>query len=72
MALADGRRRIAAIRYTPRRDASGSVDGFYVFVQDVTDLRDAAALLAARADTLAQEVAERTVERDLMWETSRT
>ncbi len=37
----DGGRRIAAIRYTPRRDASGSVDGFYVFAQDVTDLRDA-------------------------------
>ncbi|TNC09073.1 PAS domain S-box protein [Methylobacterium terricola] len=66
----DGRRRIAAIRYTPRRDASGSVDGFYVFAQDVTDLRDATALLAARADTLAHEVAERTVERDRMWETS--
>lgn len=67
---ADGRRRIAAIRYTPRRDASGSVDGFYVFVQDVTDLRDAAALLAARADTLAREVAERTADRNALWELS--
>ena len=67
----DGQRRIADIRYTPRRDASGTVDGFYVFVQDVTALRDAAALLSRRADTLAQEVAERTAERDRIWEVSR-
>ncbi|AWN51075.1 PAS domain S-box protein [Methylobacterium sp. 17Sr1-1] len=63
----DGRRRIADIRYTPRRDASGAVDGFYVFVQDVTAQRDAAALLAERADTLEREVAERTVDRNALW-----
>ena len=33
----DGRHRIADIRYAPRRDAKGEVDGFYVFVQDITD-----------------------------------
>ncbi|TNC04483.1 PAS domain S-box protein [Methylobacterium terricola] len=66
----NGERRVADIRYLPRHDASGAVDGFYVFVQDVTALRDAAAVLSARADTLAHEVAERTEERDRMWETS--
>jgi PAS domain S-box-containing protein len=63
----DGRRRIADIRYLPRRGDDGGTDGFYVFVQDVTALRDAAAVLAQRADTLAREVAERTAERDEVW-----
>ena len=63
----DGRRRIADIRYLPRRDAKGGVDGFYVFVQDVTALRDAAAILTQRADTLVREVAQRTAERDEVW-----
>jgi PAS domain S-box-containing protein len=66
----DGERRIADIRYLPRHDASGAVDGFYVFVQDVTALRTASAMLAQRADTLAHEVAERTKERDRMWQAS--
>lgn len=66
----DGRRRIANIHYTPRRDASGAVDGFYVFVQDVTAQRDAAAMLTERADTLAREVAERTADRNALWELS--
>ena len=48
----DGRRRIADIRYEPRRDARGAVDGFYVFVQDVTAQRDAEAGLAAERDRL--------------------
>ncbi|CAO4150797.1 hybrid sensor histidine kinase/response regulator [Methylorubrum extorquens] len=48
----NGRRRIADIRYTPRRDAGGEVDGFYVFVQDVTAQRDAEAGLAAERDRL--------------------
>ena len=66
----DGRRRLADIRYTPRRDAGGIVDGFYVFVQDVTAQRDAATVLAERADTLAHEVAERTADRNALWELS--
>ncbi|WP_428833410.1 MULTISPECIES: PAS domain S-box protein [Methylobacterium] len=48
----DGRRRIADVRYEPRRDASGAVDGFYVFVQDVTAQRDAEAGLVAERDRL--------------------
>ncbi|MDH2312411.1 PAS domain-containing protein [Methylobacterium brachiatum] len=66
----DGRRRVADIRYLPRRDADGGVDGFYVFVQDVTALSDAAAVLSERADTLAREVAERTADRNALWELS--
>ncbi|RIY02858.1 response regulator [Aureimonas flava] len=52
--------RLAEIRYLPRRDAAGRVDGFHIFVLDVTaqkrmetELREAAAMLEAR-------VAERT------------
>ena len=66
----DGRRRIADIRYIPRRGADGDIDGFYVFVQDVTALRDVATLLSERADTLVREVAERTADRNALWELS--
>ena len=66
----DGRRRIADIRYTPRRDASGAVDGFYIFAQDVTVLRDAATRLSHRTDTLTQEVAVRTADLDRAWRLS--
>ena len=66
----DGRRRIADIRYTPRRDVGGAVNGFYVVVQDVTALRDAAALLASHTDALAREVADRTADVDRAWRLS--
>ncbi len=66
----DGRRRIADIRYLPRRDANGAKDGFYAVVQDVTEQRDAAALLLKRAATLRREVAERTAELDRVWRLS--
>ena len=59
----DGRPRIAEIRYLPRRDTQGRVDGFHVFVQDVT----------VRAQTeadLARQVAARTAERDQIWQAS--
>ncbi|WP_412758525.1 hybrid sensor histidine kinase/response regulator [Methylobacterium radiotolerans] len=58
----DGRRRIADIRYLPRHDARGAVDGFYIFVQDVTVLRDAAAVLSTRNATLEGEAIERMAE----------
>jgi PAS domain S-box-containing protein len=66
----DGRRRITDIRYLPRRDAKGVVDGFYVFSQDVTALRDAAAVLSARAESSAREAAERTAEMNHLWNIS--
>ncbi|MCJ2048612.1 PAS domain-containing protein [Methylobacterium sp. J-070] len=60
---ADGRHRDAEIRYLPRRDADGAVDGFHVFVQDITDRK--------RVETaLLTEVTQRTRERDRLWETT--
>jgi PAS domain S-box-containing protein len=59
----DGRPRIAEIRYLPRRAVGGRVDGYHVFVQDVT----------VRAQTeadLAHQVAVRTAERDQIWQAS--
>jgi PAS domain S-box-containing protein len=60
---ADGRHRDAEIRYLPRRAADGSVDGFHVFVQDITDRK--------RVETaLLSEVTQRTRERDRLWDTT--
>ena len=60
----DGRRRIADIRYEPRRDSRGAVDGFYVFVQDVTGQRDAEAGLAAERDRLWELSEDLLVQAD--------
>ncbi|MEE7450136.1 hybrid sensor histidine kinase/response regulator [Methylobacterium radiotolerans] len=60
---ADGRHRDAEIRYLPRRDADGAVDGFHVFVQDITDRKRVEAALVS-------EVTQRTRERDRLWETT--
>ena len=49
----DGRRRDADIRYLPRRDAAGAVDGFYIFATDVTERRIV-------EEQLEQRVAQRT------------
>jgi PAS domain S-box-containing protein len=51
----DGRRREADVRYIPRFDADGEVDGFHVFVTDITDRRET-------AETLERLVKERTAE----------
>ncbi len=59
----DGCHRVAEIRYLPRRDAGGRVDGFHVFVQDVT------VRVQTEAD-LARQVAARTAERDQIWQAS--
>ncbi|WP_187193602.1 MULTISPECIES: PAS domain S-box protein [unclassified Methylobacterium] len=59
----DGRHRDAEIRYLPRRGADGAVDGFHVFVQDITDRKRVEA-------TLLSEVTQRTRERDRLWETT--
>ncbi|TXN02409.1 PAS domain-containing protein [Methylobacterium sp. WL64] len=57
----DGRPRVAEIRYLPRRTADARVDGFHVFVQDVTARKQTEA-------ELARQVAARTVERDRIWQ----
>ncbi|MER2266163.1 hybrid sensor histidine kinase/response regulator [Methylobacterium oxalidis] len=59
----DGRARVAEIRYLPRRAVDGRVDGFHVFVQDVTARKQ------TEAD-LARQVAARTAERDQVWQAS--
>ncbi|MBB3904118.1 PAS domain-containing protein [Methylobacterium brachythecii] len=59
----DGQPRIAEIRYLPRRNASGRVDGYHVFVQDVTARKQ------TEAD-LARQVSIRTAERDQIWQAS--
>ncbi|WP_454716668.1 ATP-binding protein [Caulobacter segnis] len=57
---ADGRRRDADIRYLPRRDANGLVDGFHVFVADVTDHVQGEEMLRLTARALEHRVQERT------------
>ncbi len=59
----DGRERVADIRYIPRRDGDGAVDGFYAFVQDITDRTRIEA-------ALTREVESRTRERNRLWETT--
>ena len=58
----DGSARIAEIRYLPRR-THGRVDGYHVFVQDVTARKQTEA-------NLARQVAARTAERDQIWQAS--
>ena len=61
--IRDGRGRVAEIRYLPRRGADGGVDGFHVFVQDVTAHKRTEA-------ELERQVAARTAERDMIWRAS--
>ncbi|MEG9500316.1 MAG: PAS domain-containing protein [Methylorubrum extorquens] len=59
----DGRHRVAEVRYLPRRSANERVDGFHVFVQDVTARKQTEA-------ELERQVAARTAERDQVWQAS--
>ncbi|MCJ2125753.1 PAS domain-containing protein [Methylobacterium sp. J-077] len=65
-----GHLRIADIRYLPRRNDAGSVDGFYVFVHDVTDRKQAERVLRETNDALERRVAERTLDRNALWQLS--
>ena len=60
----DGRHRDAEIRYLPRRDAAGDVDGFHIFAIDVTEHKLTEKLLsdrvAERTAALEAEMAART------------
>ena len=58
---ANGDRRDAEIRYLPRFTESGMVDGFHVFVLDVTDRKTTEEQLEAR---VAQRTAELTAEME--------
>ncbi|QJD67435.1 PAS domain-containing protein [Xanthomonas campestris pv. badrii] len=59
---ADGRRRDAEIRYMPRFDADGQVDGFHVFATDITARAQAMESVQQQASLLEAKVAERTAE----------
>ncbi|QBG96329.1 PAS domain-containing sensor histidine kinase [Xanthomonas oryzae] len=59
---ADGRRREAEIRYVPRFDADGKVDGFHVFATDVTTRALALESIQQQANVLEAKVVERTAE----------
>ncbi|MYZ45606.1 hybrid sensor histidine kinase/response regulator [Schauerella aestuarii] len=59
----DGRRRDADMRLLPRRDASGVVDGFHIFVQDITAQKETEerleAHVAQRTAALTDEMSRR-------------
>lgn len=55
-------RRDCEVRYSPRRDADGRIDGFHVFVTDITAAKLALASSQQHAHALEAMVAERTRE----------
>ncbi len=55
---ADGARRDAEVRYLPRRDENGDVDGFHIFGLDITERKQV-------EQELERRVAERTAELTL-------
>lgn len=58
----EGHRRECEVRYSPRRSAAGEVDGFHVFVTDITVARQALEDSQRHAQELERVVAERTLE----------
>lgn len=58
----EGRRRDCEVRYSPRRAVDGTVDGFHVFVTDITAARQALEASRQNAQELESVVAERTRE----------
>ena len=52
----DGRHRISDIRYLPRRDANEAVEGFYIFVLDITERVEASDRLRAVNSRLEEQV----------------
>ena len=55
-------RRDCEVRYSPRKDAHGHIDGFHVFVTDITTAKLALASSQQHAHALEAMVAERTRE----------
>ena len=58
----EGQRRDCEVRYSPRRAVDGTVDGFHVFVTDITVARQALEASLQHAQELETVVAERILE----------
>jgi PAS domain S-box-containing protein len=58
----EGRRRDCEVRYSPRRTAEGTIDGFHVFATDITVAKLALEASRKHAQELETVVAERTRE----------
>ena len=58
--FADGRRRDAEVRFLPRRQSDGRVDGVHVFATDITERKASLQATQQFAALLERKVAERT------------
>ena len=58
----DGSKREAEVRYLPRMNSEGIIDGFHLFVMDITDRKIAEEIYHQSQVTLEKRVAERTRE----------
>ncbi len=59
----DGTRRDADVRYIPRFDEAGKVDGFHVFVADITERKHAAEILEQRVIARTRELEAESASR---------
>ena len=62
-----GQVRVADIWYRPRRSPEGTLDGFYVFVHDITQRKRGEDLLQSRAERLEAQVALQVRDRERIW-----
>ncbi len=69
--LLDGRARDAEIHYLPRVALDGTVEGFFIFVADITERKAAERRLVATNVVLEGQVEARTRERDQIWQSSK-
>ncbi|MCI0756232.1 PAS domain S-box protein [Teichococcus vastitatis] len=66
----DGQYRWYSSRATPQQDGAGRLIGWLGSNADVTPMKEAERVLRASAETLEQQVAERTADRNRMWRLS--
>ncbi|SET01478.1 PAS domain S-box protein [Stigmatella erecta] len=60
-------RRDLELRFFPRRDAQGAIQGAYLFILDTTERKRIERMLREANERLEQRVEERTRERDRIW-----
>ncbi|WP_434389988.1 PAS domain-containing protein [Melittangium boletus] len=58
------------LRFFPRRDLKGTIQGVYTFVLDITERKRTERVLREANEQLEQRVAARTLERDRIWRNS--